>query len=276
MRKLTILFTIALLVLCIIPAMASEYGSGTIEVSAPDGHAIANLYIVSNEGTTGTIIFQHQNGMTTGGAWSYTTVTDLYGYSIVRRGAIAIGPEFETRDYVTPGQLYTMFYQVPGVANMTENRFSGFMDQSKVSLWPAVETDSPTSPVIKVTITSDTEIEYWYDYVDTSTQQGLLASSTDDWIKKIMEFAYGSFWLVYDFVTMLLYWLRFFFVDNFLLIITLFLAVPMAFAAKNSRGNPEKFFRQYFKSIRGFVDFMLSMWRMLIETIGTVRGWFRI
>jgi len=274
MRKLILIALV--LMACIVPAMASDFGSGTIEVSAPDGHSIANLYIVSNEGTTGTIVFQHQNGMTTGAAWSYTTVADLYGYSIVRRGAIAIGSEFETRDYVTPGQLYTMFYQVPGVANITQNRFSGFMDQSKVSLWPTVEADGPASPVIKVTITSDAEIEYWYDYVDTSEQQGLLASSNDDWIKKIMEFAYGSFWLVYDFVTMLLYWLRFFFVDNLLLIIALFLSVPMAFAAKNSKGNPEKFFRQYFKSLRGFFEFMLSMWRMLIETIGTVRGWFRI
>lgn len=274
MRKPTIIFTIAILLMCCIPVLASESGSGTIEITPPAGKAIVNLYIVSNEGTTGSITFQQQNGQTIGAAWTYQTVYDLYGYSIVRRGVITVGSDMESKDYVTPGQLYTMFYHVPGVANMTQNRMSGYMDQSKVSLWPMVESDTTASPVIKAVITSDSVVEYWFDYADISEQKNLLTASNDDWAKKIMEFAEKSFWLVYAFLTSLLYWLKFFFVDNLEMVVALFLAVPMAFAAKNSRGNPEKFLRQYFKTLKGFFEFILSIWQRLIETIRTIRGWF--
>jgi hypothetical protein len=269
MKRLLILFVCVALM--IIPVFAQTYS-----VEAPTGKCFVNMYIVSNEGTTGTIVFQQQNGQTITGSFSYETVVDLYGYSLVRRGGIATGAVSESRDYVTPGQLYTMFYHVPGVANITQNRLSGYMDQSKVSLWPAVETDTTASPIIKYIITSNAEIEHWEDTADITAQGGLLATGSDDWIKKSLELAYSSFWAVYDFLTSLLYWIKFFFVDNLALILALFLAVPMAFAAKNSRGNPERFMRQYFKTLRGFFEFIFQVWRLLTEIIGTVIGWFKL
>jgi hypothetical protein len=91
-----------------------------------------------------------------------------------------------------------------------------------------------------------------------------------------MTLAYQILLDAINFISDLIYWLRFFFIDNIALILALFLSVPMAFAAKNSRGNPERFMRQYFKTLRGFFEFIFQVWRLLTETIGTVIGWFRL
>jgi hypothetical protein len=50
----------------------------------------------------------------------------------------------------------------------------------------------------------------------------------------------------------------------------------MAFAAKNSRGNPEKFLRQYFKTLKGFFGFIVWLWTALIRTAAYIRGMFKI
>lgn len=268
MRKYLILILICALL--VVPTFAESY-----TVDAPPGKCWVNIYVVSNEGTAGTITFQQLNGQNINGSFSYQTSLDVYGYSVVRTGTIAIGSDTNTKDFLTPGQLYTMFYHVPGVSNVTQNRVSGYMDQSKISLWPSVETTTSTSPIIRYTIVSDKPIEHWGDYADISAQGDLLAASSDDWLKKALELAQLTFWAGYDFITQLFYWLKFFFIDNMALVLALFFAVPMAFAAKNSRGNPEKFLRQYFNTLKGFFEFVLMIWRMLLESIGTVIGWFK-
>lgn len=269
MRRLLTFFILVSLLAA--PAFAESY-----VVDAPSGKCWVNIYVVSNEGTSGAITFQQQNGQTITGDFSYSTVVDLYGYSLIRRGKITLGSDSDTKDFVTPGQLYTMFYHVPGVSNITQNRLSGFMDQSKVSLWPTVETDTTPSPIVKYTIISNGPVEHWGDTTTITAQGGLLATSSDDWIKKSLELVYSTFWTAHYVITEIIHWTKFFFVDNLTMIVALFLAVPMAFAAKNSRGNPEKFLRQYFKTLRGFFEFIISMWKTIIDTIGTVRGWFRI
>ena len=103
----------------------------------------------------------------------------------------------------------------------------------------------------------------------------LIDEGDDGWISQAMQFAYLGCSRGCVFFGELFYWLKFFFIDNIALILALFFAVPMAFAAKNSRGNTERFFRQYFKTLRGFFEFILMIWRMLFESIGTVIGWFK-
>jgi hypothetical protein len=260
---------------CLI-VLVSSVSAQAITWTAPPEKAAVNIYIVSNEGTTGSIIFYFADGSSKTGSWSYLPTAEIWDYSFIRRGTLTLGSNTEHRDFVTPGQFYTMFYHVPGVANVTSNRLSGYMDQSKISFWPAVEIGTPASPIIKFSITANQDVEVWEDIVDREAQKGMLAASNDDWIAKIMNLATSTFWSGYNFVKELAYWVQFFFIDNLGMIVALFLAVPMAFAAKNSRGNPEKFLREYFKTLKGFFEFILSLWRMLLESIGTIRGWFRV
>lgn len=137
----------------------------------------------------------------------------------------------------------------------------------------AIEKYGITSPIIGFTLSADSEITYTKreELLDVVNQNLGAAGAAE-----IMTLAYETFWAAYNFTVDLVYWLKYFFVDNLVMIVALFLAVPMAFAAKNSRGNPERFMRQYFKTLKGFFEFILFLWRMLLETIGTIRGWFRI
>ena len=137
----------------------------------------------------------------------------------------------------------------------------------------SVEKYGVNSPIVGFKVIADSEITYKYREDARKTVAGNLAAQNAG---EIMEIIYSTITSAISFLIDLGYWLKFFFIDNLTMILALFLAVPMAFAAKNSRGNPEKFMRQYFKTLRGFFEFIFQVWRLLLESIGTVRGWFRI
>ena len=259
----------------IVPAFAQ-----TVTYSAPAGKALAGLTIGSNEGTTGSITFRYNDGTTTAGSWSYQSTFSIIDYTLLREGEITLGSDTATENYLTPGKLYVMFSQSGNNYNLTgAPRMIGSLGQNPVLtgfISPSVYATAPASPLVGYTFTSDKDVTYTNYESDYNVVNDGLKSTNEDWINKIMTLVFGFFWSAYNFINDTIYWTKYFFVDNILIVIALFLAVPMAFAAKNSRGNPEKFFRQYFKTLRGFFDFMISMWKVIIDSIGTIRGWFRI
>jgi hypothetical protein len=267
MRKFTIIFTIAILLVCCIPASAQ-----TISYNCPEGMAIYELQMIGNSPTTATFELHRQDGTTTSGSWSYQPYT-VYGYAVATTASISLEGDSDTTTFVTPGQLYISLYPSRNLTELAETRLIMGAGQTGGMNNIAVEKYGITSPIIGFSISADNEITYSKTEESiTVVSQNLKSAGLDE----IMDLIYSTVFLVIDFVTSLLYWLKFFFVENLLMIVALFLAVPMAFAAKNSRGNPEKFLRQYFKTLKGFFEFILSVWQRLIDTIGTVRGWFRI
>lgn len=267
-RLLTFFILVSLLVA---PAFAQS-----VTITSPEGQAIKYLTIGSNEGTTGTIHFKLNDGSTIDGSWSYVTTLDVGGYSLIRVGNISLGGEEAGTTYVTPGKFYTKFLQVKAMLNGSDNTIRGAYGQVNGGWYNWVEVQSPASPIVSITFVADKDVEYTPEYWELDKANENVGGDYFEYIRNIMALAYEVFWAAYDFATELLYWIRFFFVDNLTMILALFLAVPMAFAAKNSRGNPEKFMRQYFKTLRGFFEFIFQVWRLLLESIGTVRGWFRI
>jgi hypothetical protein len=143
-----------------------------------------------------------------------------------------------------------------------------------VNAWVDVVTaDTARSAITSFTLSADKTVTTSYEYKAAEDAAGALAGYKND---SIIEFAWSVFWDALSFMGELFYWIKFFFIDNISLILALFFAVPMAFAARNSRGNPERFLRQYFKTLRGFFEFVFHVWRLLTETIGTVIGWFKL
>jgi hypothetical protein len=267
MRTYLILF--ALLIL-ICPAFAQ-----TTVYTSPEGMAITELNLYSDAPISATVDLQMQDGTTTSGEWSYQAYTIL-GYPFAKQASITFAGSTKTQVFVTPGSIRVSLYSSRNFTELAENRWIMGAGQS-VANNIAIERFGVSSAVIGFTVNSDGAVTY------TKTEQkldvvvkNLEADTITGTLSKIMELIYSSFWTAYDFVTSLTYWLKYFFVDNLTLVLVLFLAVPMAFAAKNSRGNPERFFRQYFKTLKGFFEFILFLWRMLLESIGTIRGWFRL
>lgn len=265
MRKL--IFIVLVLLVCIVPAIAQ-----TITYNCPEGMAIYELQMIGNSPTSATFQLNRQDGSSTSGSWSYQPYF-IFDYPVATTASISLDGDSETTTFVTPGQLYVSLYPSRNLTELAETRLIMGAGQSGAMNNIAVEKYGVTSPIIGFTIIADNEITYTKTEDSVKTvSQNLNSAGLDE----VMDLIYSSVWLAIDFIIALIYWVKFLFTkENLLLIIALFLSVPMAFAAKNSRGNPEKFFRQYFKSVRGFFDFVLSIWRMLIETIGTVRGWFR-
>lgn len=94
-------------------------------------------------------------------------------------------------------------------------------------------------------------------------------------ITEWVNFALGLGIMLYEIVSGLFAWLRFFFIDNLLMTVSLYLAITMAYAAATSK-NIFKFFGKFFNDQRKLFEFILGLWRFLIEIISQFRGIFRI
>jgi hypothetical protein len=70
-------------------------------------------------------------------------------------------------------------------------------------------------------------------------------------------------------------WLKFFFIDNLLMVVALYLSITMAYAAATSR-NIFQFFQRFFRYQRSLFEFMIGLWRVLVEIVSSFRGIFRI
>lgn len=92
-----------------------------------------------------------------------------------------------------------------------------------------------------------------------------------EWIN--MAISLGAF--VYGFVTALFSWLKFFFIDNLVMTISLYLAITMAYSAATSK-NIFRFFGKFFNDQRKLFEFIFGLWKTLIEIISSFRGIFRI
>lgn len=100
---------------------------------------------------------------------------------------------------------------------------------------------------------------------------GGISQTARDWI----NFAIGIAYLIYYVVTTLVYWLKFFFYDNLGMTIALYLSISMAYSAATSK-SIFRFFGKFFNDQRKLFEFILGMWRFLVELVATFRGIFRI
>lgn len=267
MKKLLLFIGILILIAAITPVHAQ-----VVTINAPAGQAIWAVQFTAPPQSTGTIIIQQYNGDQKSGTFSYTGFPET-------ATNVAFEGDTSTTNYILSGLTAPLYLELWNADNQTSGVRKvklgyGQVKIGRTGIWnDYVEADIAKSPIKTLIFNSDQEVEINVDYIPESEANKKLS---DDREQSILDLAWEVFFDAIDFGYALYYWLKFFFVDNLLMIVALFLAVPMAFAAKNSRGNPEKFLRQYFKSLKGFFEFVLSIWQRLIETIGTVRGWFRI
>jgi hypothetical protein len=101
---------------------------------------------------------------------------------------------------------------------------------------------------------------------------GDVSNTARDWI----NFGLSTIGYLMGMGVALFYWLKFFFVDNLMMTVALYMTLTMAFAARASGGNPAKFLRAWFKDQVGLFKFIIGLWQSLANLIGTVRGWFRL
>jgi hypothetical protein len=273
MKLKGIIFLFLCLIL-IVPAFAFD----TV-YTAPQGKALSIVNIVSDAGTTGTIELYQQNGDTTTGSWTYGE-WEPFALPPSSSASVTVGSETASTRYVVPFMLWTSFriFRPFDLNTSTPTVIRGYIGQTEAIANEHADKVVKPYPIVGFRITADKEVVVHTQWVPLQIAS-LDANAQDinaDWIKAIMDLAYLVFWNAIPFMTSLGYWIRYFFITNLKMIVALFLAVPMAFAAKNSKGNPEKFFKQYFATLKGFVLFIILLWHTLLDSIGIVRGWFRL
>jgi hypothetical protein len=106
--------------------------------------------------------------------------------------------------------------------------------------------------------------------VAVAKSKGLL-EVINDWVLLAIKFA-GT---LYDLAVQTFYWLKFFFWDNLILTLALYIALTGAIAFNQSK-NVFAAIKKFFQYQRGIFNFIISMWEALINLISSFRGIFRL
>lgn len=72
------------------------------------------------------------------------------------------------------------------------------------------------------------------------------------------------------------WWIKFFFIDNLILVIVMYFAVTMAYSAITSRGNVFRFYKSFFGYQRALYQFIISLWETFVNILASFRGIFRL
>ena len=169
------------------------------------------------------------------------------------------------RNYTTDTE-YTMGFLV-------YDTVFGITQGTLMSYYPVA--DLSNNVIYKFELAATTPVALTY-YTDTRASVAEWATTSpfeivNDWVM----FASSIATLVYDLVTGLLSWLKFFFVDNLLMTVSLYLALTMAYSFGRAK-NMEQGLRKFFKFQRTFFEFVISLWNYFIQIISSFRGIFRI
>jgi hypothetical protein len=264
---------LVLLFFCLVlvfPVVATD-----VSFTAPSGKAISTIDVSAPVGSTGYVYVIQEDGNTTLCSWSYMSKVNLFGGT----GAMAITniagmtTDMSSYTYQTSGNLQ-LEAQQRGETPISAPAILFKSGQIAPAWNEQISSDTSHSPVLSYRVTSDQDVDVSHtlmDYDKAVTDVSAL-SKVNDTVNYLLSLV-GSF---IDFIFSFVYWIKYFFVDNLFMIVTLFLAVPMAFAAKNSKGNPERFLRQYFGTLKGFFGFVVWLWTVLIRTVAYIRGMFKI
>jgi len=111
--------------------------------------------------------------------------------------------------------------------------------------------------------------------VAASVNKGPIETALD-----FINFGIGIAATLLGFVLMIFGIIKFFFIDNLLLTLALYISVTMAYSAVSSVGSKGfdiwKFYKKFFGLQRSLMNFMVELWNYLIQIISSFRGIFRI
>ncbi len=201
--------------------------------------------------------------------WGYTTASIDFNGQNKQYKYFDTNPEYD--------------YNLAGMAKDSDTNQSGFIvyhaglgsfDDNLAVFMPI--SSLSTNLIYKVSLSSPAEFDADITHADeVSVAQNAEKGVIDvawDWINLAISMAA----FVYEMVLALFYWLKFFFIDNLLMTIALYLTLTMAFAARASRGNIEKFLRRWIKDQVGLFNFILSLWNILVDIISKFRSIFKL
>jgi hypothetical protein len=206
----------------------------------------------------------------------------ITGNAYCNYNEVSIGGD--TKGYNFMGLSEIGHLNIIGYARRTDDNTTGIIVYDDVlglnnpsSSTAYFDTGVATNIIYKIHVVSDKPIKITVYTNDRTTLQGTVSSTPSEIFGKWVNFAIGLSSMVWSLLNGLVYWIGFFFVGkNLILIVELYLAGSMAITAWKVKGNPAAFLPKFFKDQKALFEFMLGIWKMLIESVGTIIGWFRL
>lgn len=261
-----------------INALQGQVTSAVVDVS-PDGDAVQRISVDVPTGTTVNFTLYYGSGSTVSGWMTYNNTGSFLQYSEVALESDVHGYEYVgiqeigridivgyARNWTSDTEYTTGFIVYDSVFGISERKAMAYYPVSSVS----------DNVIYKFEITSNNPVAVAY-YTNTRTNVGKAAVNTplqavNEWV----TFAISIGGALFGFVIGLFGLIKFFFIDNLLLIIALWISVTMAYSAITSGGNVFRFYTKFFRYQRALLDFMVQLWNTLIQIISSFRGIFRI
>jgi hypothetical protein len=238
------------------------------------GRVISVVNIYQEIDSTVNFTLNYGNGETVAG---YTTYTSIVPY-LYSKQEMYLGGYYNSQEFV--GQPGEQRYIIGYASEMSDNgtlispgfmiQNPGFIDWNIAVFYPL--DDFSSHLINSIDITSNIPIDALV-LTDTAENTDRLAGFTSlnqldtvtEWVQLASSFA-GS---IKDFIFSIFWILKFFFIDNLLLIIALWIAVSMAYSAI-STGDIFKFYTKFFRLQKALLDFIVSLWNTLVSIVGTM------
>jgi hypothetical protein len=241
----------------------------TVDVST-EGKAFHKISVDLGTGTSVNFTLWYGNGDTVSG-WMVYTNDGFYQ----QHSETAIGTDVSTFDYIGLQEIGRI--DVVGYARnySTDTEYtSGFivydtvygLTQFNAMAYYPVGGNVSDNVIYKFQLTSDQPVSVTY-YSDTRSTVSSWANTTPagivgDWLALAGQYAKA----IYDFIVSIFWILKFFFIDNLLLIIALWISVSMAYSAISTR-DIFKFYTKFFRLQKALLDFVVSLWNTLVSFV---------
>jgi hypothetical protein len=252
----------------------------TYTYTADPGYAIGNIVIMPPIGSHDTFTLTYGNGSTVSGTVVYIPENILGIDSPTNSvSTVSIGGDSQTRNFIdahsSPEQA-----KITGYARDTDAGTVGFgIWDAGVGLWSDqiayYSVPNSTNRLISsVTITGDKPFKVTLGYGTAAYIASANNKSALDVLNDWIQLAISLAATIIGVITGIIWYLKFFFVDNGLLIIALYLAVSMAYSAMSSVSA--KGF-DVFRFMKKFIGFQQSLYRFIIDMwtqLVTIVSWF--
>lgn len=233
------------------------------------GDAIQRISVDLPTGTAVNFTLTYGNASTVSGWMEYTNDgfftqysgvaidTDIQGYSYVGLQEIGrIDIIGYARNWTSDTEYTTGFIVYDSVFGISERRAMAYFPVSEVS----------DNVIYAFELTANKPVGVAY-YTNTRENVGRASTLTpfeagNEYITLALKYA-GS---AVGFIIGVFWILKFFFIDNLLLIIALWISVSMAYSAISSP-NIFGFYKKFFKTQRALIDFIFSLWSTLWSII---------
>jgi hypothetical protein len=242
------------------------------------GLAIQRIGIDAPTGSHVDFTITYGNGDTVTGSAEYTNDGFYQQNSEIVFGGVTsdyhyVGIEEMGRFYVTGYAINdTATPEVPGLV-MFGSSYGASLLNSDLVFYPT----NPGSDGVmyKVVITSNRPVDITIYTNPRGEVSTAISKSFIDTLNEWVNFALQIGATIYELVYQIFYWLKFFFWDNLLMTIAIYIALTGAIAMNQSK-DVFAAIGKFFKYQKTLFEFIIGMWQKLIELIGTFRGIFRI